>query len=509
MKQMPFRLGRLQLLCVARSREHRSRFRKALSGVQGTPFSHSIRFMNRPSEASAALEKGGVDAVFVFISKNDLPSVEPLKQYLPYLPVILVHAAGKRSAPKAGARAVFTDYLAEADVAPETLAGILAHAARLRRARAERRALEDAVRELSLAKSELVSVVSHELRTPLAIMQEGVLLLGEGVPGPLNERQQTVLQKILSGCRRLETLIDDLLSASRLGAGGSTLKRERVDTARIAGQLATRYQAFAASRGIALSCEIPASLPPVFAERERVEEALDHLLENAFKFTPEGGRVRLLARSARKEIIFSVSDSGPGIPEKELPKLFRQFEQIGRTEGGGARGTGMGLYLCQKIIGMHGGRIWVESKPGKGCEFRFTLPVYISDEVMAARRITEALSSAAQKAAPDAVFSIICLKTESGKDGLVEALMKTFSGKVSRAGDEVFRAGAARIGVMLPNTGPEGAGKVAEKLKQSAVAAQMALKGPRAQLRWTLVSYPKDGRTAERLMDKMENTLLK
>jgi PAS domain S-box-containing protein len=237
------------------------------------------------------------------------------------------------------------------------------------------RELESRNREVERAnqlKSEFLASMSHELRTPLHTIIGFSELLAEGLEGALNEKQHRFIGHIHKDSLHLLALINDILDLSKIESGRLELRRETFD---IAGALeealsSLRPQSIAESIGIESSLSIPV---PIFADRLRVKQIFFNLLSNALKFTPAGGRVRVEGALRDSFVEISVSDTGIGIPKEQHEAVFDKFYQTGATTKGVREGTGLGLAITKALVEEHGGRIWLESEPGKGSRFTFTL----------------------------------------------------------------------------------------------------------------------------------------
>lgn len=238
-----------------------------------------------------------------------------------------------------------------------------------RRAEAELQRLYEEAQEAVRQREEVVGVVSHDLRNPLStIAMASALLLDPSVPEDRKANQATVIRRAVEQMMRL---IQDLLDVSRMGASRFSVHPRQEDAAslvRTAAQLAANS---ADARGLVLEVGAPAALPAVHADRQRILQVFDNLLANAFEFTPRGGRVVIGARATTGAVVFSVSDTGPGIPHDEQPHVFDRFWQGRRRAGSGA---GLGLTICKGIVEAHGGSIEVASEPGGGAIFRFSIP---------------------------------------------------------------------------------------------------------------------------------------
>jgi signal transduction histidine kinase len=233
--------------------------------------------------------------------------------------------------------------------------------------------LRDVTRETEAERmrSALVATVSHELRSPLtAISGYTDTLLHEG---PWDEdTQREFLEAVLTSAQRLSALVDNLLDAASLEAGVLRLQPEPIRVERIAERVLAQRRLLAGN--CTLELETRAGLPLVVADGVRVEQVLANLVDNAIKYSPNGGVVHIrLARTADGDLAVSVSDQGVGIPPEQLPHLFERFYRV-TSSGRSVKGVGLGLYICRSLIEAHGGRIWVESQPGVGSTFVFTLP---------------------------------------------------------------------------------------------------------------------------------------
>ena len=229
---------------------------------------------------------------------------------------------------------------------------------------------------LDALKDDLLATLGHELRTPLTAIKGALALVLEEETGEGPRRE--FLELALQNTDRLIRTIGDLLDCSAIRAGGMLLTRESFAPLQAAAAATAAVRGYAAAKEIALALGVPADLPLCFGERGRVIQVLTNLLDNAVKFTPPGGRVGVRAANRDGEglpvVQFSVTDSGPGVPPEALPRLFAPFGQADMSSRRPAGGLGLGLMLCRAIVEGHGGQIWVESSPGAGSTFAFTIP---------------------------------------------------------------------------------------------------------------------------------------
>ena len=234
--------------------------------------------------------------------------------------------------------------------------------------------------EVDRLKSEFVATVSHELRTPMTAIKGYVDILLMGAAGPLTDQQRRFLNTVKSNTDRLNLLVSDLLDISRIEAGHIALVKEEIDLAALIEEVIAeaKRRANEENRPMEFKTEIAPDLPPVIADRERIRQVIENLVENAYRYTPEGGKVTVTAHLAEgNKIQVDVSDTGIGIPPEEQERVFERFYRGENPLVMASAGTGLGLAIVKTLVEMHGGEIWVESEgiPGKGSTFSFTLPL--------------------------------------------------------------------------------------------------------------------------------------
>lgn len=229
--------------------------------------------------------------------------------------------------------------------------------------------------EADRAKTEFISTVSHELRTPMTSIKGYVDLLLLGSAGPLSEMQRRFLQIVKSNADRLKLLVDDLLDISRIESGRLQLDLRPVPLEAAVEAVVASLKARLDEKNQRLELDLPAFLPPVQADKDRLIQILMNLVSNAHKYTPEGGQIRIRACVEGEAVHVAVSDTGIGIPPEALPRIFERFYRVDDPRVQETPGTGLGLSIVKALVEMHGGRIWVESEVGRGSTFHFTIPI--------------------------------------------------------------------------------------------------------------------------------------
>ena len=229
------------------------------------------------------------------------------------------------------------------------------------------------LQQLDKAKDEFVSLASHELRTPMTAIKSYVWMVLNDKSGP---KTKDYLQLVFNSTERLIHLVNDMLDISRIESGRVQLKLTPFDMPGLLKQIVDEFKARAGDKKIKLELELKEHLPPVTADRDKVMQVLENLVGNSLKFTDSGGKITLSAKADQNFLETSVSDSGRGISEDEMDKLFTKFERGGSPLTTLSEpGTGLGLYLCKQYIELHKGTISVKSKLGQGSTFTFTLPL--------------------------------------------------------------------------------------------------------------------------------------
>ena len=227
------------------------------------------------------------------------------------------------------------------------------------------------LKELNQLKSEFIMKASHELKNPLTGLTMNIALLRESVLAGLKEKERQLLESAEEDLRRLRALVNDLLDLSRIEAGKLTMEIASASLKPIVEKALEAIRAQAEESAIVVSAGLPGALPPVLADANKILWVLTNLLGNALRYTPGGGEIKISAEPDEASVRVEVRDNGQGIPYEDQARLFEKFFQ---ARGGASGSLGIGLAICKEIIRAHRGAIWVDSAPGQGSTFSFTLP---------------------------------------------------------------------------------------------------------------------------------------
>ncbi len=239
------------------------------------------------------------------------------------------------------------------------------------------------VQRANQTKSDFVSFVAHELKTPMTSIRGYADLLAKGAVGPINEHQAQFLEVIRANVERMTRLVSDLSDISRIEAGKLELDFRKVDFHDVVDEVVSSLRQQVESKKQTLEVHVPDELPPVWGDRVRLAQVLTNLVSNAYKYTPEGGRIEIWVEHAPNEwqpdgppevLHVMVRDNGLGMSREDQQKIFQKFFRSEDRQAREAPGTGLGLHITKNLIELHGGRIWFESALGEGTTFHFTVP---------------------------------------------------------------------------------------------------------------------------------------
>jgi two-component system, NtrC family, sensor histidine kinase KinB len=233
------------------------------------------------------------------------------------------------------------------------------------------------LKEVERLKSEFIMAASHELRTPLTSLGMSVDLLLEHAAFGLAEKDRELLQAAHEEVHRMKALVNDLLDLSRIEGGRIEMEFEQIPVQTLFNLVQTIFKGQIDMKEVRFKSEVAGDLPNVRADANKITWVLTNLMSNALRYVNKGGHIQFMAHRIGPQVHLSVRDDGPGIPLDYQSKIFHKFVQIKGQETGG---TGLGLAICKEIVRAHGGTIWVESSPGQGSTFTFTLPACTSAE---------------------------------------------------------------------------------------------------------------------------------
>ena len=233
------------------------------------------------------------------------------------------------------------------------------------------------LKQLDEVRKDFVANVSHELRTPLSILRGYIETLLDH-PKTSTEELTRILEVMERHSKRLGLLVDDLLTLAQLESGDPNLQLSNVALDELFGNVVRDWDKKFAEKHLKVSVDLPEDLPQVCADETRLQEILYNLLDNAVKYSREGGDLRLAAQQRNGEITLSVSDTGIGISKNDLPRIFERFYRVDKARSRELGGTGLGLSIVKHIVQLHGGRVEAESEPGCGTTIRVVLPVIVS-----------------------------------------------------------------------------------------------------------------------------------
>ncbi len=230
-------------------------------------------------------------------------------------------------------------------------------------------------RELDRMKSDFIATLSHEFRTPLTSINMTVDILNQGILGPLNGRQKELIDSAKEDCFRLTKLARELLQLSKLESGKLQVKNEELDVQGVIQFSIRPLQLQFAEKGLRLQIEVEPGLPRIVADEQQISWVISNLVTNALKHTDSGGTITVRARHDVNAVLIEVEDTGHGIAPEHLAKIFDKFVQIKHVSDATPGSVGLGLAIAKEIVELYGGRIWVQSAPGKGSTFSFMLPL--------------------------------------------------------------------------------------------------------------------------------------
>ncbi len=228
--------------------------------------------------------------------------------------------------------------------------------------------------EIDRMKSEFISIASHQLRTPLSAINTYANMLASGFQGDLNENQQEYMNIILSSIARMNELITTLLDVSRMEAGKISATPQPLEVSEVLAKIMRELQQQAEEKNLQVTYEIPEQSVIVHSDPLLLNEVYSNLISNAIKYTPQSGEVKIRLEPTESSILFSVKDTGYGIPQQLHGHVFSKFFRADNVKQHDTTGTGLGLYMVKQIAGILNGDVWFESAEDQGSTFYFSLP---------------------------------------------------------------------------------------------------------------------------------------
>ncbi len=289
-------------------------------------------------------------------------------------PVIFITAKSDSDDVVEGLAAGGIDYLPKPIRPKEAVARIRTHL-QIRGLLAEQRLLVDQLSKANTAKNRFLGMAAHDLRNPLASIRGLAEFLRDGVVGPLTPDQIDLVKTIHSASQEMLLLVDELLDVAAIEAGELKLAPEATDLAELVAKQVYLANIEATKKQTRIAI-LPRERPALRRlDPNKMRQVVDNLLSNAVKYSPPGSSITVEVASANGSLVFSVQDQGPGIPDSERDRLFKDFGRTSVRPTGGEKSTGLGLAICRKIVEAHHGTITAENLPGRGCIFRVNLPV--------------------------------------------------------------------------------------------------------------------------------------
>jgi len=357
--------------------------KKILKAAEG---GYQIDSAGEMEEALKKIEAEGYDVIlcdYRLPKASAMDILNRLKEGNKDIPFIVVTSAGNEKIAVELMKAGAYDYIIKDSSYADILPHVIEKAIEKYKAKKEREWLEtelvesnEVLKKMYAIKSDFTSMVSHELRTPLTAIKEGIEIVLDGVVGEVNAEQKDFLEMAKKNVARLKRLIDDVLDFSKLESKKLEFKMEGGNINDAINETIESQRLVAEEKGIYLKAELESNLPRMKFDSDRIIQVLTNLITNALKFTESGG-ISIISTYQPQEqnIKVIVRDTGPGMKEEDLSKLFEKFQQLGGMNQRKTGGSGLGLAISKEIVTQHRGKIWVESELGKGSDFIFTIPI--------------------------------------------------------------------------------------------------------------------------------------
>jgi signal transduction histidine kinase len=343
------------------------------------PDSFELTHFLRMSEAEVHLAKGGTDIVLLDMGLPDghgLDTVRRAHRVAPDVPMIVLTGLDDEDLAADALKEGAQDYLIKGQIENRALPRALRHAIERHRMQTE----TDLIRTQQIKfKDQFLSHVSHELRSPLSAIRQFVTILLDGLAGELQPEQHEYMEIVLRNVKQLQSMINDLLEVTRVQAGKLMIEPQRTSISDAIAYAVDTLQGAATAKRIVLSSDMAPLLPSICTDPTRLRQILIILVDNAIKFTPANGEVKIHARVSDKDpglLVLEVSDSGCGISPDMTERIFDRLFQTSDPAVEGRKGLGLGLYICKELVTRQGGQIWAKSTLGQGSVFSVTFPIF-------------------------------------------------------------------------------------------------------------------------------------
>jgi signal transduction histidine kinase len=416
------------------------------------PDSFELTHLLRMSEAVIHLAKGGVDIVLLDMGLPDghgLDTVRRAHAAAPGVPMIVLTGLDDEALAAEAMKEGAQDYLIKGQIESRALPRALRHAIERHRMHTE----ADLIRTNQMQfKDEFLSHVSHELRSPLTAIYGLVTILLDRLAGELTLEQLEYLEIVLRNIQQLRSMINDVLEVTRMQTGKLLIELQCTSVSDAVAYTVDTLLASAIAKGIMLSSDMEARLPSVCADPTRLRQILVILVDNAIKFTPANGMVKIHTRTFEKDpnfLVLEVSDSGCGINADMTERIFERLFQASDTNLVGRKGLGLGLHICKDLVTRQGGQIWAKSVLGTGSTFFVTLPIFSLPKL-----ITPALKRASHKAGP---LTLVVIEIVSRTGWFSDETRAEHSFVIH---DLLKRCLYSDLDVLLPKMGPVGAAEL-------------------------------------------------
>jgi signal transduction histidine kinase len=343
------------------------------------PGDFELTHLVRLDQAEAHLAKNGVDIILLDMGLPDEHGMDTVRRThaaAPGVPIIVLTGLDDEAIAAEAMTQGAQDYMIKGQIESRALPRALRHAIERFRMLGENDRMRS--RQMQL-KDEFLSHVSHELRSPLTAIRQFVAILTDRLAGDLNPEQGQYMEVILRNVKQLQSMIDDLFEVSGIGAGKLRIELASASVPEAVAYTVNSLQGAAKAKGITLSSDTRGDLPAVYADPMRLRQVLVILVDNAIKFTPANGTVKIHARVLDEDanrIVLEVSDSGCGISPEMCERIFERLFQTQNPSAAGRKGLGLGLYICKELVIRQGGQIRVQSACGQGAVFSITFPVF-------------------------------------------------------------------------------------------------------------------------------------